>query len=374
MHISEGVLSGEVLIGGGVLCAISVAYGLKKIKEEDIPKTAILTSTFFVASLIHVPLGPSSVHLILNGLCGLILGPAIFPALLVALFFQAILFQFGGLTVLGVNTLNMALPGYVFCILFRPMIKAKKRLLNLIGGFLCGSLSVAGAGILVALSLYLSHRGFSSAAKMILLAHFPIMIIEGTVTAIAVSFIKKTKPEIILILLLLSLPSECLCHRVNVFCYVDGERINCEAKFSPGGPVKKGKIKVYSVQTGELLLSSETDEQGKVSFKIPEPAIKQRWDLKIVCEAGMGHRNFWIIKSDELPEKKEKVEIAPSEKSLEALISRIIQRELSPIKRDLAELKERRISFQDIIGGIGYIFGIAGIVLYLMSKKRSSPR
>ena len=108
MHISEGVLSGPVLISGGALAAAGTAIGLKKLDYDRIAQAAILSAAFFVASLIHVPIGPANAHLILNGLVGLLLGWAAFPAILVALVLQAMLFQFGGITALGVNTMIMA--------------------------------------------------------------------------------------------------------------------------------------------------------------------------------------------------------------------------------------------------------------------------
>lgn len=197
MHISEGVLSAPVLIGGAAVCAGGVAIGLRKITHDEIPKVGILTAGFFVASLIHVPLGPSSVHLVLNGLIGLILGWAAFPALLVALFFQAVFFQFGGLTVLGVNTVNMALPGVVFYYLTWPMVRSDNHSLKAVAGVIAGAGAVAGAGVLVALSLFLSNQAFLGPAKAVLIAHIPIMIIEGIITAIAVSFMKKVKPELL---------------------------------------------------------------------------------------------------------------------------------------------------------------------------------
>ena len=81
MHISDGVLSAPVLIGGYVISASIAAVIIRKTKSEDIPKTAVMTSIFFVASLIHVPLGPTSAHLILNGLVGIILGPMAFVSI-----------------------------------------------------------------------------------------------------------------------------------------------------------------------------------------------------------------------------------------------------------------------------------------------------
>ena len=85
MHISEGILSGPVLISGAALAAAGTAIGLKNFDYDRIAKAGILSAAFFVASLIHVPIGPSNVHLILNGIVGLLLGWTAFPAILVAL-------------------------------------------------------------------------------------------------------------------------------------------------------------------------------------------------------------------------------------------------------------------------------------------------
>ena len=89
MHISEGVLSAPVLVSGGALAAAGTAIGLKKIDYDHLARVGILSATFFVASLVHVPIGPSSVHLIMNGIVGLLLGWAAFPAILVALLLQS---------------------------------------------------------------------------------------------------------------------------------------------------------------------------------------------------------------------------------------------------------------------------------------------
>jgi len=127
MHISEGVLSAPVLVTGAALAVTGISVGLKKMDYEKIPQVAVLSSAFFVASLIHVPIGPSSVHLILNGINGLLLGWLCFPSILVALALQAILFQFGGITVLGVNTVTMALPALIGYYLFGRLIKGKNK-------------------------------------------------------------------------------------------------------------------------------------------------------------------------------------------------------------------------------------------------------
>jgi cobalt/nickel transport system permease protein len=157
---------------------------------------AILAAAFFVGSLIHVPIGPASAHLILNGLLGAILGWAAFPAILVALVLQAVLFQYGGLTVLGVNTFNMALPAVLCFHLLRPLMARQGRL-RTVGAFCCGALSVAGAGLLTALALAWTDEGFLQAARLLFLAHVPVMVVEGIVTALAVSFLAKVRPEML---------------------------------------------------------------------------------------------------------------------------------------------------------------------------------
>jgi cobalt/nickel transport system permease protein len=162
-------------------------------KGEDFVKVSLLSSSFFVASLIHVPVGPSSAHLVLNGLCGIILGWKSFPAILVSLFLQAILFQFGGLTTLGVNTCNMAIPAIISYYLFRPLIK-KNLFLT---GFLSGFFSILLSCLFVSLSLISTNKYFLNIAKTITLVHLPIAFIEGIITGFILTFLKKTKSEII---------------------------------------------------------------------------------------------------------------------------------------------------------------------------------
>jgi cobalt/nickel transport system permease protein len=196
MHISEGVLSAPVLVAGAALAAAGVAVGLKKMDHEKIPQVAVLSSAFFVASLIHVPVGPSNAHLIINGISGLLLGWLCFPAMLVALSLQAILFQFGGVTVLGVNTVIMALPGVICYYLFGGLVRHERRLISGVSAFLCGSLAVFLSGILVAFSLVFTQESFFSAAMLILVAHLPVMIIEGIITLFCIAFLRRVKPEL----------------------------------------------------------------------------------------------------------------------------------------------------------------------------------
>lgn len=196
MHISEGVLSAPVLAAGAAIAAAGTAVGLKKLDYDEIARAGMLSGVFFVASLIHVPLGPASVHLILNGVVGLLLGWAAFPAILVALALQAVFFQFGGITTLGVNTVIMALPAVAGYLLFAPLL-GRRRPIALAAAFAAGALAVGLGGLLVGLALYFTEERFLEVAAAVLAAHLPVMLIEGVVTAFSVAFLKKVQPAVL---------------------------------------------------------------------------------------------------------------------------------------------------------------------------------
>ena len=196
MHISEGILSGPVLVSGGVLAAAGTAVELKKLDYDRIARAGILSAAFFVASLIHVPIGPANAHLILNGLVGLLLGWAAFPAILVALVLQAMLFQFGGITALGVNTIIMALPAVICYLVFSPFLH-KRPLVALSAAFACGFLSVLLGVVVLGLALIFTEENFFEVSAIVMAGHIPVMIIEGVITAVCVAFMKKVHPEML---------------------------------------------------------------------------------------------------------------------------------------------------------------------------------
>lgn len=194
MHISEGVLSPPVLLAGVAITAVGTAIGLKKLDYDRIMTVSLLTATFFVASLIHVPIGPGNVHLILGGLMGIILGWSCFPAILVALLLQSLFFNFGGLLVLGMNTMTMALPALICFYIFRPWVE-KNSYKRKLAAFAAGFLSILLSALIVALALWSTDKGFVRAAQLIMAAHIPLMIIEGIITMFTVSFLAKVQPE-----------------------------------------------------------------------------------------------------------------------------------------------------------------------------------
>jgi cobalt/nickel transport system permease protein len=110
VHISDNLLTTWWWLGGFMLMTALMCLGALRVRDEEIPRIALLTSAFFIASLIHVRVGPTSAHLLLNGLVGVVLGWRACIAIPVAVFLQAVLFSHGGFTTIGINSCIMIIP------------------------------------------------------------------------------------------------------------------------------------------------------------------------------------------------------------------------------------------------------------------------
>ena len=198
MHISEGVLSAGMLAFGWAGTIAGVSYGLRKTDPDKIIKTALISSAFFLASLVNVRIGPSSTHLTLLAPMGLILGEAVFPAVFVALLLQAVLFGFGGIVVLGANTFIMGSASFITHIIFGRLIRESSgRFRVMILSFMAGAFAVVIGACLVGIFLMMTDGNFSGAVKVLLTAHIPVAIIEGFVTSFLIIWLKKSAPEIL---------------------------------------------------------------------------------------------------------------------------------------------------------------------------------
>ncbi|SMC23905.1 cobalt/nickel transport system permease protein [Desulfacinum hydrothermale DSM 13146] len=196
MHISDGVLPTQVALTCFALSAGCVAVSLKKTHSEDLPKVAVMTSAFFVASLVHVPLGPTSVHLLLPGLVGIFLGWSSFLAIFLGLVLQCLLFQFGGLTALGANGLMMGLPAWLAAAVFHGFRDASSRTRLLAGAVVSGG-GVVVAALILAVLLATGGEDFAGVAKLALAAHVPVVVLEAVITGFVLAFVDRVKPELL---------------------------------------------------------------------------------------------------------------------------------------------------------------------------------
>ncbi|WP_338668149.1 hypothetical protein [Pseudodesulfovibrio methanolicus] len=183
-------------------------------------------------------------------------------------------------------------------------------------------------------------------------------------------------------------------HKVNIFAYVDGDRIVTDSGYSRTKRVYDGEVEVFDAATGTLLLSGKTDTEGKFAFVIPEAAREKKMDLRLLLKAGQGHQAEWTVQYDEFADAPRPVsdmvaeenpavsEAAPAAAPAAgaapavsaggltaAQVEAIVRREVDPIKHMLAEMYDSGPSMTDIFGGIGWIFGLFGVAAYMKSRR-----
>ena len=166
-----------------------------------------------------------------------------------------------------------------------------------------------------------------------------------------------------------------LAHKVNIFAYVEGDSVYTESYFNDGRKAVGSRIVVYD-KTDTQLLEGVTDEEGLFAFRIPKME-----DLKIVLVASMGHRNEYELSRGELVGEEAKPEGTPpegggamaevDEDRMAQLIDQALDRRLAPIVAAMTRMQraQEEPDLGDIIGGIGYIVGLAGLVMYLRGRR-----
>lgn len=197
MHIADGIVSGPVMLTGFGITAAMAAVTMRNMEMEEVPKISVATAVFFVASLIHIPLVATSIHLILNGLVGIILGRRAFPAIVLAIVLQAILFGHGGVSVIGVNSVMMgggALLAYGVWQLRHRVNFANKETFF---AALAGAAGIFFSGLIMALAMLTTGEAFWATAVAVLGYHVVLMFVEGAVAAACVGFLLKTKPDLL---------------------------------------------------------------------------------------------------------------------------------------------------------------------------------
>jgi len=188
-------------------------------------------------------------------------------------------------------------------------------------------------------------------------------------------------------------------HKVQIFAYPEGDTIFVEGYFADGKKPKNSRVTVYGAE-GEELFHGVTDDEGKLSFKIP-----RKTDLRITLDAGMGHKAEYTLPAGELngAAKKGAVDnpsslrvarrgdktvtvdrVVPPEKGrsglvnqldearIQAIVEQAVDRSvgeaIKPLVRSFNDMTQKN-SLTTIIGGIGYILGLMGVALYFKSRR-----
>jgi nickel transport protein len=189
---------------------------------------------------------------------------------------------------------------------------------------------------------------------------------------------------IFIILFISATGSKALAHKVNIFGYVEADTIFTESYFNDGRKCVDSRIEVFD-SAGNKLLEGITNKTGEFSFKIPV-----KTDLKLVLTASMGHRAEYMMPASGLPGydslqvkqkapeegivkqmEAEHAEIAQVDlEQIKSVVENTLDEKLKPLVKLIAKSQEHRVSVTEVIGGIGYIFGLMGVVIYFKNKKK----
>jgi hypothetical protein len=193
------------------------------------------------------------------------------------------------------------------------------------------------------------------------------------------------KGLMLLITLLMPLfANTAFAHNIVGGVYAIGSLIEGEVGFSDGEMAPPGSPIVITDTEGNLIANIKVEEEGLFSFE-----AKRRIDHFFVIDLGSGHVLKTHLPADELPDNLAGADAAPALASnmtngstamasstlngtdaaaLQALIERSVSKQIKPLRKELQAYKEKA-GLQDILGGIGYIFGLCGIGIWIRQKK-----
>jgi cobalt/nickel transport system permease protein len=415
VHISDGVLQTPWLVGGFALAGLLALVAAYRIRDEEIPRIALLSAAFFVAALMHLRLGPTSVHLLLNGLVGVVLGRRAPLAILIGLGLQAALLGHGGFYTIGINACVLTLPallvgGLCLALLRRAPNAARSSALGWLIGFALGAISVLMTLILqAAVLLWGGAEDWRQIVAVVFIAHLPIVLVEGIVVGFTVSFLARVKPEMIglsgstldkwqpatrdpsaddadriaaeptgtntsqlrvssvrqapgmsppPLLLLAALTvmfaaTPAHAHRLDAaYKVLPDRRVQIESWFDLGGLPKGGTVQVF--RPGDRLLAEgQLDDNGQFTFRFTEVE-----PLRVIVSAGGGHRKAFVIEREEL----------------ERTVGETSPRNPPPVSEGFTRVRDDdeawRERFKDALLGVSFLLALAAFVLSWRNGQR----
>lgn len=207
LHIPDGFLSTPVALVGWVLAILIIAYALRQTREQlgerQIPLLGVLAAFIFAAQAINFPVaGGTSGHLLGGALAAIVLGPWAAVLVMTAVIgLQGLLFQDGGLLVMGWNIINMgiltAFTGYLVYTLLKRLFGATQTSL-LIAGALGAWLSVEIGAVATAIQLAISGTSpLNIALPAMVGVHALIGIGEALITVGALTLIARTRADLL---------------------------------------------------------------------------------------------------------------------------------------------------------------------------------
>jgi cobalt/nickel transport system permease protein len=208
LHIPDGFLSLPVSLVTGAFSLVLLIISLKQVEKDYqdrvVPLMGVCAAFVFAAQMINFPIpGGTSGHLLGGTLVGILLGPWAGSLVMTVVFIvQALLFQDGGLTALGANIFNMGLigtfGGYYLYKVIRLLFGFSRWRGMAMGTAIAAWTSVVVAALFCSVQLAFSGTVPLQFALFAMLSwHFVIGIGEALITLTVVSYIWRTRPDLI---------------------------------------------------------------------------------------------------------------------------------------------------------------------------------
>lgn len=387
MHISDGVLTAPWLAAGFALAGLLALAAAYRVRDEEIPRIAVLSAAFFVATLMHLKVGPTSVHLLLNGLVGVVLGWRAPLAILVGLALQAVLLGHGGLTTIGVNACVMTLPALLAAALFSalrrlPLFDSGRSAITWLCGCLLGMIAVLATLVLhAAVLLFGGAEDWPGIVRFVFYAHLPLVLLEGAVLGFIVNFLVRVKPEMLglhsrgmvspidsahptttVLLLaasaLLLMSNPLYAHNPCAdFSLLPDRQVQIDGWFDPGAaPMKGARVQVFRPGQ-QLLAEGQMDDNGTFVFRFADAE-----PLEVIVNAGAGHRTSFIIPSAKL-DQTAGTEPRPLGSGAE-------DRSQTAAARRLEQSGTWREPIKDALVGVSFLLSVAAFLLSWRTNRR----
>ena len=203
LHIPDGFLSLFVSILFWVITLITLSIAVRRtenIDEKQVPLMGVMAAFIFAAQMINFPVaGGTSGHLLGGALAAIMLGPWAGMLVMTAVVaVQGLLFQDGGLLVMGANIFNMGLLTAAIGFGLYKIADGRKRTLKLTAAGIGAWLSVMAGALFTALQLWLSGTArLDIVLPAMLGVHAVIGVGEALITVAALAFIFNTRPDLI---------------------------------------------------------------------------------------------------------------------------------------------------------------------------------
>lgn len=205
LHIPDGFLNLTVSlifwVLSGLAAAIAISKTNKSLGEKQVPLMGIMAAFIFAAQMLNFPVaGGTSGHFLGGALAAIVLGPwAGILVMTAVIALQGLLFQDGGLLVMGANIFNMGiLTAMIGFGLYRIVSGSANKTVKLAVAGVGAWLSTVAAALLTALQLWIS--GTSSLQIVVpamLGVHILIGIGEALITVAALAFIMQSRPDLL---------------------------------------------------------------------------------------------------------------------------------------------------------------------------------